>query len=112
MLLCPYHHRRHHRGIITITGPAHALRALAQDGPLKAAWVYVGPVNDDGWTTAHDEARKGFALSPDDFDRILLADVQAAGATPRFDRVANGAERVVELVREDCQELVIALRAL
>ena len=23
--LCPYHHRLHHRGVITITGPAHTL---------------------------------------------------------------------------------------
>ena len=27
------------------------------EGPLKAAWVYVGPTNDGGWTQAHDEAR-------------------------------------------------------
>ena len=26
--------------------------------PLKAAWVYVGPVGDAGWTFAHDNARK------------------------------------------------------
>ena len=26
-------------------------------GPLKAAWVFVGPINDGGWTTAHNEAR-------------------------------------------------------
>ncbi|HET6734886.1 HNH endonuclease signature motif containing protein, partial [Mycobacterium sp.] len=25
VLLCPYHHRLHHRGIITITGPADRL---------------------------------------------------------------------------------------
>lgn len=25
ILLCPYHHRAHHRGTITITGPAHRL---------------------------------------------------------------------------------------
>jgi hypothetical protein len=25
VLVCPYHHRLHHRGLITITGPAHAL---------------------------------------------------------------------------------------
>ena len=28
------------------------------EGPLKAAWVYVGPTNDGGWTQAHDEARQ------------------------------------------------------
>ena len=26
--------------------------------PLKAAWVYVGPVGDAGWTYAHDMGRK------------------------------------------------------
>jgi basic membrane lipoprotein Med (substrate-binding protein (PBP1-ABC) superfamily) len=26
-------------------------------GPLKAAWIYVGPHNDGGWSQAHDEAR-------------------------------------------------------
>ena len=33
-----------------------------KDGePLKAAWVYVGPINDGGWTQAHDEARQKVA---------------------------------------------------
>jgi basic membrane protein A and related proteins len=27
-------------------------------GPLKAAWVYIGPTGDAGWTTRHDEGRK------------------------------------------------------
>src|SRR4051794_29245884 len=37
--------------------PVFLRQALAQDAPLKAAWVYVGPVSDDGWTAAHDEGR-------------------------------------------------------
>jgi hypothetical protein len=32
VLLCPYHHRLHHRGEITITGPAHALVVTDRDG--------------------------------------------------------------------------------
>lgn len=28
------------------------------DGVVKAAWVYVGPINDGGWTQAHDEGRQ------------------------------------------------------
>lgn len=28
-------------------------------GPLKAAWIYVGPHNDGGWSQAHDEGRMG-----------------------------------------------------
>ncbi len=25
--------------------------------PVKAAWIFVGPINDGGWTTAHNEGR-------------------------------------------------------
>ena len=30
----------------------------SEDEPLKAAWVYVGPINDGGWTTAHNKGRE------------------------------------------------------
>jgi hypothetical protein len=32
VLLCPYHHRQHHRGAITITGPADRLAVTDNDG--------------------------------------------------------------------------------
>ena len=35
-----------------------AQSATASGEPLKAAWIYVGPINDGGWTTAHDNGRK------------------------------------------------------
>ena len=31
-LVCPFHHRAHHRGLITITGPAHNLVVTDSDG--------------------------------------------------------------------------------
>ncbi len=31
---------------------------MPEEGPLKAAWVYVGPINDGGWTQAHNEGRE------------------------------------------------------
>ncbi|ASW91463.1 HNH endonuclease signature motif containing protein [Mycobacterium marseillense] len=34
VLVCPYHHRLHHRGEITITGPAHALIVTDDTGRL------------------------------------------------------------------------------
>ena len=34
VLLCPYHHRAHHRGIITITGPAEDLAVTDSDGQV------------------------------------------------------------------------------
>ncbi|MEZ0351448.1 HNH endonuclease signature motif containing protein [Mycobacterium sp. pR1184] len=37
VLLCPYHHRLHHRGVITLIGPADALIVTDEDGrPLSA----------------------------------------------------------------------------
>jgi hypothetical protein len=37
VLVCPYHHRAHHRGVITITGPAQHLVVTDQEGrPMKA----------------------------------------------------------------------------
>jgi basic membrane protein A and related proteins len=29
----------------------------AAAGPIKAAWIYVGPHNDNGWSQAHDQGR-------------------------------------------------------
>jgi len=38
VLVCPYHHRLHHRGIITITGPGRAVAVTDSAGrPLSAA---------------------------------------------------------------------------
>ncbi|KPN47531.1 hypothetical protein AN932_21305, partial [Mycobacterium intracellulare subsp. chimaera] len=36
VLVCPYHHRAHHRGEITLTGPAHDLTVTDDTGrPLS-----------------------------------------------------------------------------
>jgi basic membrane protein A len=40
----------------TAAAPAAAPAPAAE--PFKAAWVYVGPVGDAGWTYAHDVGRK------------------------------------------------------
>jgi simple sugar transport system substrate-binding protein len=37
---------------------AKAASAPAPAPALKAAWVYIGPVGDAGWTFAHDQGRK------------------------------------------------------
>lgn len=34
-----------------------ASRALAQEGPLKVGFIYVGPVGDGGWSFQHDQGR-------------------------------------------------------
>jgi len=33
-------------------------QASPSSGPIKAAWIFVGPTTDGGWTTAHDRGRK------------------------------------------------------
>jgi len=38
--------------------PAAEPAAPAKPEPLKAAWIYVGPVGDAGWSYAHDLGRK------------------------------------------------------
>ncbi len=45
VLVCPYHHRLHHRGVITITGPAHQLVVTDSAGRTAAARI-AGPSTD------------------------------------------------------------------
>ena len=41
-------------GALALAGSGGA----AQTTPIKAAWIYVGPHNDGGWSQAHDDGRK------------------------------------------------------
>jgi hypothetical protein len=45
VLVCPYHHRLHHRGIITITGPAHNLTVTDSAGRALSAASLARPPN-------------------------------------------------------------------
>ncbi len=64
-----------------------------ESGNLKAGFVYVGPVEDAGWTTAHDEGRK--AMEELDFvDESTFVETVPEGAE---------ATRVItELVESGC----------
>ncbi len=42
VLVCPYHHRLHHRGVITITGPADQLVVTDSDGDVLTAAHWPG----------------------------------------------------------------------
>ncbi len=42
----------------TDAGSVAATGTEAPAKALKAAWIYIGPTNDGGWTTAHDNGRK------------------------------------------------------
>ena len=45
VLVCPYHHRLHHRGLITITGPADALVVIDSCGRRLSARSLARPPN-------------------------------------------------------------------
>ena len=45
VLVCPYHHRLHHRGVITITGPAHDLTVTDGTGRQLSAGSLARPPN-------------------------------------------------------------------
>ncbi|MGL5009548.1 MAG: BMP family ABC transporter substrate-binding protein, partial [Paracoccaceae bacterium] len=36
---------------------AAGMPVMAQDGPLKVGFIYVGPIGDGGWTFQHDQGR-------------------------------------------------------
>ncbi|KQT85611.1 BMP family ABC transporter substrate-binding protein [Aurantimonas sp. Leaf443] len=72
--------------------------ALAQDAkPVKAAFVYVGPVGDFGWTYAHDQGRK-----------FLEKEMAGKVTTSFVENVAEGpdAERVIRQLAQDGNDII------
>ncbi len=71
----------------------------AKPEPLKAAWIYVGPVADAGWTYAHDLGRK--AVQEKYGDKIITKGVES---------VPEGAdaERVIRDLVADGNKIIFA----
>jgi simple sugar transport system substrate-binding protein len=67
--------------------------------PFKAAWVYVGPVGDAGWTFAHDQGRKA-----------VEAEFGAKVATTFVEKVPEGAdaERVIRDLAVQGNKIIFA----
>jgi len=82
----------------TAAAPA-ASAAAPKPAPLKAAFVYVGPVGDAGWTFAHDQGRK--ALEAEYGDKI---------ATTFVEKVPEGAdaERVIRDLAAQGNKIIFA----
>jgi simple sugar transport system substrate-binding protein len=59
--------------------------AEAKAEPLKAAWVYIGPVGDAGWTYAHDQGRK--AVEAEFGDKIKTTFVEKVPESADAERV-------------------------
>jgi simple sugar transport system substrate-binding protein len=80
------------------SAPATAASA-AKPEPLKAAWVYVGPVGDAGWTFAHDQGRK--AVEAEFGDKVKTTFVE---------KVPEGAdaERVIRDLAQQGNKIIFA----
>lgn len=78
------HKRRNALRLMAATAGALALPLPAQT-PLKAAWIYVGPVGDGGWTFAHDIGRK--AVQEKFGDRVQTTYVENVPEGPDAERV-------------------------
>ncbi|MBP6251424.1 MAG: BMP family ABC transporter substrate-binding protein [Rubrivivax sp.] len=79
--------------------PAAAPAPAPEAEPLKAAWVYVGPVGDAGWTFAHDQGRK--AVEAEYGDKIVTSFVE---------KVPEGAdaERVIRDLAAQGNKIIFA----
>lgn len=82
-----------------VAAPASAPAPAPKPEPLKAAWVYVGPVGDAGWTFAHDQGRK--AVEAEFGDKV---------ATTFVEKVPEGAdaERVIRDLAAQGNKVIFA----
>jgi basic membrane protein A and related proteins len=74
-----------------------ATGALAQDGPVKVGFIYVGPVGDGGWTFQHDQARlKVVETFGDKVETVFQENVpEGADAERVLTQMALGGARLI-----------------
>jgi len=65
--------------------PAPAAAEAPKAEPLKAAWVYVGPVGNAGWSYAHDQGRK--AVEAQYGDKVVTTFVESVPEGADAERV-------------------------
>lgn len=81
--------------------PAPAPQAAApaeppKPPPLKAAWVYIGPVGDAGWSFAHDQGRKAVEEAFGDRVQTTFVEKVAYGDSERvFRDLASQGNKVI-----------------
>ena len=79
---------------------AAAAMTLSQEaraaGPIKAAWVYVGPVGDFGWSYQHDLGRK--AVEAAFGDKVKTSFVEKVAEGPDSERVIRQLAGVNDIV--------------
>ncbi len=83
----------------TASEAASVAAAPAAPEPLKAAWVYVGPVGDGGWTYAHDLGRKAVEAAFGDKVKTTIVEKVPEGAD---------AERVIRDLATQGNKIIFA----
>lgn len=79
-------HRRRFLGLTAATTAGlFALPAIAQDRPVKGAWVYVGPVGDYGYSYQHNQGR--LAVAEHFGDKVETSFVESVSEGPDAVRV-------------------------
>jgi basic membrane protein A and related proteins len=78
--------------------PAPAPVAVKAE-PFKAAWVYVGPVGDAGWSYAHDQGRKAVEAAMGDKIKTSIVEKVPEGAD---------AERVIRDLATQGNKIIFA----
>ncbi len=73
--------------------------APAKAEPLKAAWIYVGPVGDAGWSFAHDQGRKAVEAKFGDAVKTSFVEKVPEGAD---------AERVIRDLAQQGNKIIFA----
>jgi basic membrane protein A and related proteins len=87
--------RRHFLGGASATTLAMlASRATAAD-PLKVGYIYVGPINDGGWNTAHEAGRQAMLKALG--DKVTSVYVENVAEGPDSERVMR------DLVNQGCK---------
>jgi simple sugar transport system substrate-binding protein len=79
--------------------PKAAAPAAAKPEPLKAAWIYVGPVGDAGWSFAHDQGRKAVEAKFGDAVKTTFIEKVPEGAD---------AERVIRDLAQQGNKIIFA----
>lgn len=69
--------------------------AAAQDDTLTAGFIYVGPTDDNGWTQAHDEARRTVDEEFDWLETVFVESVPEADAEVFIDQLVQGGAEVI-----------------
>ena len=67
------------------TAAAPAAAPVTASGPLKAAWIYVGPVGSAGWSYAHDLGRK--AVQAEFGDKVQTSFIESVPEGADTERV-------------------------